>query len=105
MATPVQKVKQQYGDRAGLVAKILPLLGEDAAQAKGPLMGTPNKKLLRIFNVAQAVQKKFGSRKELIAKITALRYPNGKAADGFLKKLEESNLKRLYDEYRQAGGK
>ena len=104
-ATPFQTVKSQHGGRAALVSKILPLLGGEADKAKSALMGTANKKLIRIYQVAQTVQKKFGTRKELVSKITALRYPTGNVGDGYVKKLEESTLKRLLDEYRQAGGK
>lgn len=102
--TPMQQV-EALGGRETLVKSLVPVLGGDAGTTKSALMGTTNAKLLRINEVAQAVQKRFGNRKELQSRIVALRYPNGKAADGFLKKLEESTLKRLLEEYRQAGGK
>ncbi len=102
--TPMQQVKA-LGGREALVKTLVPVLGNDPVKTKSALMGTTNAKLLRVNEVAQAVQKRFGSRKELIARTIALRYPTGNAADGFVKKMEEATLKRLLEEYRQAGGK
>jgi hypothetical protein len=104
-ATPAQYVKAKFGDRAGIVAAILPLLESDKAEAKSTLMGVSNKQLMKILGAAQELKQKFGSRKDLIAKIVTLRYPNGNVGDGFLKRLETVTVKRLLEEYRQVGGK
>lgn len=103
-ASPLQQVKEQFGGREQLVAKIIPLLETgEADEAKSALMGTTNKKLLRIYETALQV-KEHGGRKSLIEKLTTLRYPKGNPDDGFLKSAEEATLKRLLEMYRQAGG-
>ena len=103
-ASPLQQVKEQFGSREQLVAKIIPLLESgDTDEAKSALMGTTNKKLLRIYQSAIQV-KEHGGRKSLIEKLTNLRYPKGNPSDGFLKSAEEATLKRLLEMYRQAGG-
>jgi hypothetical protein len=103
-ASPLQQVKEQFGGREQLVDKILPLLeSDDAKETKSTLMGTTNKKLLRIYETALQV-KEYGGRKSLIEKLTTLRYPKGNPDDGFLKSAEEATQKRLLEMYRQAGG-
>jgi hypothetical protein len=103
--TPMQMVNNRFGSRAALVDALMPLLESSDQELQGRLLGTSNKKLLRIHETAEIVQNKFGARKDLVEQVVTLRYPNGKPDDGFLKRVEESSLKRLLDMYRQAGGK
>lgn len=103
--TPLQQVKSQFGSRQGLVDQLLPLLGDSDDDIRSRLMGTTNKKLLRIYETAKQVGERFGSRKNLVERVLALRYPNGNADDGFIKRVEEAPMKRLLDMYRQEGGK
>ncbi len=100
-ATPLQTVKQQFGGRQGLVDKIVPLLDGADDDTKSILMGTTNRKLLRIYETATTVKEKFGSRKNLVETIVSARYPKGNPDDGFLKKVEEATLKRLLEIHRQ----
>ena len=102
-ATPLSQVKSQFGNRQGLVDAILPLLGSQDEDTKSRLMGTSNKKLLRIFETANIVKDRFGSRKNLVQEILTLRYPNRAPDDGFLKKVEEATLKNLLELHRQVG--
>ncbi|MEC8024951.1 MAG: hypothetical protein VX223_13530 [Myxococcota bacterium] len=103
-ASPLQQVHEKFGSREKLVEKIIPLLETgDTDDAKSALMGTTNKKLLRIYETAIQV-KEHGGRKNLIEKLTTLRYPKGNPDDGFLKSAEEATQKRLLEMYRQAGG-
>ncbi len=69
--TPKQMVENQFGTRADLVQAILGLVDDDGHTRKR-LMGTTNKKLLRIHEVATAVQTKFGGKSGLIDDIARL---------------------------------
>ena len=103
--SPLQLVNEKYGGRSGLVDQIMPLLETKDDDIRSRLMGTSNRKLLRIHETGNQVQSKFGSRKNLVEKVIELHYLKGKADDGFLKRINEASLKRLLDIYRQAGGK
>ena len=102
--SPMQQVKDQFGGRAALVDAIMPVLESSDDDLRSRLMGTSNKKLLRIYETAGQVKERFGSRKNLAEKVIALRFPKGKADDGFLKRVNEASMKRLLDLYRQEGG-
>lgn len=102
-ATPLQQVTSRFGGREGLVDAIMPLLDGADDDTRASLMGTTNKKLLRIHETANIVKERFGSRKDLIESIVKARYPKGKPDDGFLKRVEESTLKRLLELHRQTG--
>ena len=103
--SPLQQVKQQFGSREELVDTILPLLESKDDDTRSRLMGSPNRKLLRIHATALEIKDRFGSRKNLTEKIIGLKYPNGKADDGFVKRIEEATHKRLLDMYVQNGGR
>ncbi len=103
--TPLQQVKQRFGSKSQLVESLLPLLETKEAAVKSALMGTTNAKLLRIHASATEVRERFGSRKGLIERITATRYPQGKADDGFERKVQEATLKQLLELHRQVGAK
>ena len=63
--TPKQLVEKQFGTRADLVQAILGLVDDDGHTRKR-LMGTTNKKLLRIHEVAATVQSTIGNKAGLI---------------------------------------
>jgi hypothetical protein len=102
--TPMQTVKQKFGGRSGLVDAILPMLDGADDDTRSRLMGTANKKLLRIHETATQVKDRFGSRKNLQETILKVRYPKGKPDDGFLKRMETATLKRLLEIHRQNVG-
>ena len=104
-STPLQQVNTQFGGREKLVDTILPLLESKDDDTRSRLMGTTNRKLLRIHATALELKERFGSRKNLIEKIMNLRHPNGKPDDGFVKTVEEATAKNLLDLYTQVGGK
>ncbi|MFT5430778.1 MAG: hypothetical protein ACI9OJ_001456 [Myxococcota bacterium] len=105
-ASPLQIVKDTYGGRSQLVDKIVALHeGGDSDETRSSLMGTSNKKLLRIYAAVQEVKETHGGRKSLIQKITTARYPKGKPDDGFIRRVEEATPKRLLEIYRQTASK
>ena len=103
--SPLQQVKQQFGGREKLVDAIIPLLESKDDDTRARLMGSPNRKLLRIHALAIELKERFGSRKNLTDKIIGLKYPNGSPDDGYVKRVEEATHKRLLDMYTQNGGR
>lgn len=98
-ATPISQVRA-HGGREALVTKTVALLGGDD-ETKSTLMGTTNKKLLRVFETANIVKERFGTRKDLEQKILTTRYPKGNVDDGFLKQVNTATLKRLLEIHNQ----
>lgn len=101
-ATPLQQVKEQFGGREALVDAIMPLLDGASGETKARLLGTTNKKLLRIYETAKIAKEQHGGRKGLIEKIVKARYPQGNPDDSYVKDLEESSVKKLLELHRQA---
>ena len=100
-ATPLARVRTDFGSKQALVDQILPLLESRDEETRSVLMGTTNAKLLRIHETAQEVKSRFGSRKNLVEAILKARYPNGNPDDGYLKRVEEATMKRLLEMHRQ----
>jgi|SoiMethySBSTD1v2_1073268.scaffolds.fasta_scaffold221751_4 hypothetical protein len=102
--SPAAIVKQQFGDKAKLVAALGPLTSDDlwvnrVSENKG-LERVSNAKLLRLFGVLSAVKEKFGTRAKLIDAICEI---EKRAKDeGFKKRLLAYPVPRLYDTYRSA---
>lgn len=96
--TPKQLVNDAFGGRSGIVDAIVGILGnEDGLRSR--LMGTTNKKLLRIHEVSQAVQKRFGGKAKLIDAISKLQFAKGSANAGWREKMEGYTGKRLLDHH------
>ena len=102
--SPAAIVKQQFGDKAKLVAALGPLTSDDlwvnrTNETKG-LDRVSNAKLLRLFVVLSAVKEKFGTRTKLVDAICEI---EKRAKDeGFKKRLLAYPVPRLYDTYRSA---
>jgi predicted RNA polymerase sigma factor len=99
--TPKQLVEERFKTRSALVGKIVKLLDGDAG-TKSRLMGTTNKKLLRLHDVATTVKTSFGGKSGLIDAIAAAKPGQGTAQKEWRTKMEQYTVKRLYDVYRQA---
>jgi len=102
--SPAAIVKQQFGDKAKLVAALGPLTNEDlwvnrVNETKG-LERVSNAKLLRLFGVLSAVKEKFGSRAKLVDTICEIEKRT--KDEGFKKRLLAYPVPRLYDTYRSA---
>jgi hypothetical protein len=97
-------VKQQFGDKAKLVAALGPLTSGDlwidrVNETKG-LERVSNAKLLRLFGVLTAVKEKFGTRAKLVDAIAEIEKRS--KDEGFKKRLAAYPVPRLFDTYRSA---
>jgi hypothetical protein len=102
--SPAAIVKQQFGDKAKLVAALGPLTSEDlwvgrVNETKG-LARVSNAKLLRLFGVLSTVKEKFGTRAKLVDTICEIEKRT--KDEGFKKRLLAYPVPRLYDAYRSA---
>jgi hypothetical protein len=102
--SPAAIVKQQFGDKAKLVAALGPLTTDDlwvnrVNENKG-LERVSNAKLLRLFGVLSAVKEKFGTRQKLVDAICEIE--KRVKDDGFKKRLLDYPVPRLFDAYRSA---
>mgnify|MGYP001380419819 CR=1 FL=1 len=98
--TPRQIVADSFGGRAQLVDAIVALTGE-GVEAKSTLMGTTNKKLLRIHEAASQAQTRFGGKSGLIDALAGIQFAGGKPNAGWREKMEGHTVKRLLDHHRQ----
>jgi hypothetical protein len=102
--SPAAIVKQQFGDKAKLVAALGPFTNEDLwvsriNETKG-LARVSNAKLLRLFGVLSAVKEKFGTRAKLVDTICEIEKRS--KDEGFKNRLLAYPVPRLYDAYRSA---
>lgn len=101
--SPLQIVKERFGDKKSLVKEILSLtqktdlLVERFNPQKG-IERVSNKKLLRLYNIITDVKEKFGSRKKLIDEI--LQLENRIKDLDYRKRFEQWPLPRVYDYYK-----
>jgi hypothetical protein len=102
--SPAAIVKQQFGDKAKLVAALGPLTSEDLwldrVNDKKGLARVSNAKLLRLFGVLSAVKDKFGTRAKLVDTICEIEKRT--KDEGFKTRLLAYPVPRLYDAYRSA---
>ena len=98
--SPKQIVTEKFGGRTQLVDSLVKLTGE-GADARATLMGTTNKKLLRIHQVASQATERFGGKSGLIDSIAGLQFANGKANAGWREKMEGQTMKWLVEHHRR----
>ena len=99
---PKQIVTDQFGGRAQLVDAIVKLTGEGQEQgAHATLMGTTNKKLLRIHETATQTRDQFGGKSGLIDSISGLQFSKSKPNPGWREKMEGRTIKWLLEHHRQ----
>ena len=98
--SPKQMVDEKFQGRKQLVDAIVSLTdGDDGTRSS--LMGTTNKKLLRIHEVATTVKDRFGGKSGLLDALAKLQFGNGKVTEGWRNKMEGYTAKRLLDMHRQ----
>ena len=102
--SPSATVKEQFGDKAKLVAALGPFTNDDLwvkrVNEKKGLEHVSNAKLLKLFNVLSAVKDKFGTRFKLVDAICEV---EKRAKDeGYKKRLLAYPVPRLYDLYTSA---
>jgi len=102
--SPMQRVKEAFGDKEKLVAAVKELTADGlwlarTNESKG-LAHVSNAKLLRLHATFTLVKEKFGSREKLIDAVLEL---EKRAKDtGLRHKLSSWPVPRLYDAYRSA---
>lgn len=102
--SPLQIVKEKFGDKAQLVEAVKAFTTEDLwvghlNQDKG-LERVSNAKLLRLHAVFSTVKNEFGTRQKLIDAILDLEKRT--KDEGLKKKLSAYPVPRLYDTYKSA---
>lgn len=102
--TPVQQVKDRFGDKQKLIAAVEQLATDELFldrinEAKG-LARVSNAKLLRLHDTLALVKQEFGSRAKLIAAILELEKRQKDA--GLKARLEKYPTPRLLDVHRAA---
>lgn len=101
--SPLQKVKEQFGDKASLVKQLETMFGKedlflDRINGDKGLKSVSNAHLLKLYETAAKVKEQFGSRKALINGI--LEKAKRTKDEGFKIRLETYPLPRLLDCYR-----
>jgi hypothetical protein len=103
-STPLQQVKEQFGEKAKLIDAVKKLATDklwlDKVNAFKGIDRISSSKLLRLHEVLNHVQKEFGSRDKLIAAILELEKRVKDA--GYKGRLEKYGTPQLVDLYRAA---
>ncbi len=104
MNSPLNAVKERFGDKEKLVAAVEKLAKSDlwldrVSDVKG-LSRVSNAKLLHLHDTLSEAQKNFGSRAKLVE--TILELENRKKDDGLKARLEGQPLPRLMEAHRAA---
>lgn len=103
--SPLQAVKERFGDKAKLVSALKDLTNNELwlgklNDAKGGLDSVSNAKLLRLHETLSTVKKDFGSRAKLIDSILGvLKRPKDA---GYKSKLEAYSTPQLLDLHKSA---
>ena len=105
MKSPLNAVKDKFGDKAKLIAELEALTKGDELwvsrlNAKKGLAHVSNAKLLRLHQTFTAVKEKFGTRAKLIDAIAEIE-KRGKD-EGYKTRLGAYPVPRLWDMYRSA---
>src|SRR5499427_10706698 len=100
--SPATIVKEQFGDKAKLIAALTPFTQDDSwlprlNQAKG-LSRISNAKLLRLHRLLSEVKEKFGGRLKLVDAVCELEKRT--KDEGYKGRLLTYPVPRLYDLYR-----
>lgn len=95
--TPVQLVREQFGTKAELAAKLAPVLtrpeGETEEEFMSRLGKASNKQLLRLWNAEERV-KALGGRDKLVDEIVGYKFPH-KGNASYKAKLQTLTSTRL----------
>lgn len=102
--SPLQIVKERFGDKAKLIEALGKFTNEDLwvnrLNAEKGLEHVSNAKLLRLHDTFSAVKEQFGNRFKLI---DAVLDAENRAKDaGYRERLERYPVPRLYDMFRSA---
>jgi len=100
--SPAQLVKQDFGSKKELAAKVMPLIERKADETeeefKSKIETLSNKKLLKLYRVGTEVSEKFQTKDALVEAVYKTAHPDsGKIDNDYLNKLKTFSLGRLLD--------
>jgi hypothetical protein len=100
--SPLEQVKEKFGDKSKLVAAIRQLSGEELWLTRGKegkgLDHVSNAKLLKLHSTFSLVKEGFGTRAKLVSAVAEL---EGRGKDeGYNKRLSAWPVPRLYDHFK-----
>lgn len=103
--TPAIIVREKFGSKEALVGEVKKIFDKtdifvDKLSPHKPLEFVSNKKLLRLYEMAQEVKERFGSRKKLVEQY--FKISGETVSDKRREKLMSMTLGRLLDMYRRA---
>lgn len=102
--TPLQIVKERFGEKAKLIEALRKFTNEDLwvnrLNAEKGLEHVSNAKLLRLHDTFSAVKEQFGNRFKLIDAV--LEAENRSKDEGYRERLERYPVPRLWDLYKSA---
>lgn len=102
--SPVIAVREQFGSKAALAAKVLPLLerpeGQDEDVFARRITTASNAQLLRLWGAYERLQKEFGTKAVLAEKATVAKL--GWSNAEYTAKISQYAVTRLLDLYDQA---
>lgn len=105
--SPLQLVKDEFGSKAALADKLIPLLDrpedESADEFARRIKTASNKQLLRLWKAEEAVKSRFGSKDALVDAIVKGRF-DGKDNADYRTKISGYAKTRLLDLHRQVTG-
>ena len=97
--SPLTQVREQFGSKKELAAKLLTLLdrhdGETESEFAARIQGASNKQLLRLQAVEEKVKSAFGGKDALVDAIVALKF--GKPNADYKAKLSTFTKAKLLD--------
>jgi hypothetical protein len=109
--SPIQVVKEKYGNKSDLVAKVMPLLsvpeGESIEEFTARITKASNRQLLRLLASEERVRKDFESKDGLVAAIVKFKFPfkGNPAYAAKLSRFTSSRLLDLHDSLRKAAAR
>ncbi len=100
--SPAQLVKQEFGSKKELAAKVMPLIEKNADETeesfKARIETLSNKKLLKLYRIGTEVSEKFQTKDALVEAVYKKAHPdNGKIDQDYMNKLKTFSLGRLLD--------
>lgn len=100
--SPLQRVREEHGSKAGLVEKVIDILeapeddeADEGDDFQNRIATMSNRKLLRLWDAHQRVQDQYGSKGDLVEKITLARFPGGN--DDYAQKISGFTMPKLLD--------
>lgn len=100
--SPAQLVKQDFGSKKELAAKVMPLIEKNSEETeesfKTRIQTLSNKKLLKLYRIGTEVSEKFQTKDALVEAVYKNAHlDSGKVDQDYMNKLKTFSLGRLLD--------